>query len=89
MGQLSDQLKEYLATATPEQLEEEWRKITSIYGTDDPSPWDELDTLMYDIEQLNKVGESALNAVLSGEYEKAHALAMEYFDLKKQVKNNY
>lgn len=87
MGQLSDQLKEYLATATPEQLEEEWRKITSIYGTVDPSPWDELDTLMYDIEQLNKVGESALNAVLSGEYEKAHTLAMEYFELKSQIKN--
>jgi hypothetical protein len=42
---------------------------------------------MYDIEQLNKVGESALNAVLSGEYENAHALAMEYFVLKEQIKN--
>ena len=86
MGKLVEQLKEYLANATPEQLEED-RKIMETYGTEDSSPWDEWDQLCDDIEQLNKVAELALNAVLSAEYEKAHTLAMEYFELKEQIKN--
>lgn len=95
MGTLSEQLKKYLATATPEQLEEDKKlleKWKNVGPTVDEYLKDVNDTMLDKLkayEYLEEKAQAIVNYILSGQYEHAQAFAMEYNSIKESLRRCY
>ena len=95
MGTLSEQLKQYLATATPEQLEED-KKLMEQWKNVGPSVDEYLrgvnDTMVEKLKVysfLDEIAQAIVNYILSGQYEHAQTFAMEYNEIKENIRKCY
>lgn len=87
MGYFSEQLREYLANRTPEQ-EAEDEAIMIKYAECVPA-MTEFEELLSDTATLKFVAERCMTHVLSGEFEKAHTVAMKYIELNNLYQRKY
>ena len=87
MGYFSEQLREYLANRTPEQ-EAEDEAIMIKYAECGPAMTD-FEELLSDTATLKFVAEKCMTHVLSGEFEKAHTVAMKYKELNNIYQRKY
>ena len=95
MGHLTEQLKQYLATATPEQLEED-KKLLEQWKNVGPSIDEYLrginDTMVEKLkvyQYLDEKAQQVVNYILSGQYEHAQAFAMDYNNTKENIRRVY
>lgn len=87
MGYFSEQLREYLANRTPEQKAED-EALMLEYAECGPAAT-ELEELLSDTATLKFLAERCMTHVLSGEFEKAQTVAMEYNELNNLYYRKY
>ena len=88
MGYFSEQLREYLVNRTPEQKAED-EALMLEYADCGGSAITEYEELLSDTATLKFLAERCMTHVLSGEFEKAQTVAMEYNELNNLYQRKY